>query len=528
MVEREWRESSDMRKATVSLLVILVVAAGLRFVGLGSGIPYAIGVDEPEIMNRVLIMMRTGDFNPHFFDYPTLYLYVQLAVAVLRYLEGAMAGHWHSLNEVTAADFYLWGRAVTAALGTATVFLLYLIGLRWGTRIALLASGLLAVMPLHVRESHFVLTDVPVTFFVTLTCLLALRAHEQQRAGAFALAGAAAGLATATKYPGLLALLLPLVAVWMTPAARPSRVAGTLAAVGAAAGVFLLAAPYTVLDLPGFLNGYGRLMASYTTEPLAPPGMTYLKHLRNALHWPASLLALAGIAMAAWRWAKGPGRVRWALALLFPVVYFWFVSRQSLVFGRYLLPLIPFVCLLAAAAVVSGVSLLRRFSIPRALRTALIVGLTVATILPPGLTALGFVSGARRTSTAMLAGTWIAANLPRDARVVTEPGAPVLTSLPLQVRGLAQLRRRTYEDYVASDVDYLVASSQAYGPFLGSPHLYPREYADYMRIFEQAREIARFTPSAESPGPEIRILEVRRAESANRPKEEAESQRSGR
>ena len=38
----------------------------------------------------------------------------------------------------------------------------------------------MAVMPLHVRESHYVLTDVPVTFFVTLTFLLSLRAHERQ------------------------------------------------------------------------------------------------------------------------------------------------------------------------------------------------------------------------------------------------------------------------------------------------------------------------------------------------------------
>ena len=39
-------------------------------------------------------------------------------------------------------------------------------------------------MPLHVRESHYVLTDVPVTFFVTLTLLLSLRAHERATLGA--------------------------------------------------------------------------------------------------------------------------------------------------------------------------------------------------------------------------------------------------------------------------------------------------------------------------------------------------------
>ena len=170
-----------MRQSTLSLAAILIVAGTLRFLSLGAGIPYAIGVDEPEIINRAAGMMRSGNLNPHFFDYPTLYIYVQLAVACARFMLGAMAGEWSSLSEVTSADFYLWGRAVTATFGTATVLLVYQIGLRWGTRPALLAAGLMAVMPLHVRESHYVLTDVPVTFFVTLAFLLALRAHEHQK-----------------------------------------------------------------------------------------------------------------------------------------------------------------------------------------------------------------------------------------------------------------------------------------------------------------------------------------------------------
>ena len=112
-----------MRQSAITLAMILALAAMLRFVGIGSGIPFNIGVDEPEIMDRAIRMMRTGDFNPHFFDYPGLYFYVQLGVACLRFIVGATAGHWTSLDQVDAADFYLWGRAVTALLGTLTVFL---------------------------------------------------------------------------------------------------------------------------------------------------------------------------------------------------------------------------------------------------------------------------------------------------------------------------------------------------------------------------------------------------------------------
>ncbi len=511
MIEREWREASDMRKSTLSLAAILAVAAGLRFFALGSGIPFAVGVDEPEIMNRVVTMMRTGDYNPHFFDYPSLYIYVQLAVATARFIAGTIGGEWSSLSQIKPDDFFLWGRAVSAALGTLTSLVVYLIGLRWGTRTALLAAGLMAVMPLHVRESHFVLTDVPMTFLVALACLMALRAHERQQTAAFAWAGAIAGLAAATKYPGALALLFPLVTVWMSPATRPSRLVAALATVGGSAAAFLVAAPYTVLDLPGFLNGFGHLMSSYTATPPPEPGwLIYLKHLRNNVRWPALLLIFGGAILAIVRSMRGPGRVRWTLAVIFPVVYFWFISRQSLVFGRYLLPLVPFVSLLAAAAVVSGVSLLRRFAIPRALRTALITGLTVAVLLPSTIASIGFNRAFSRQGTAALAYQWLMHNAPKGSTIVIESAGLVLTHGPFKSRNVPQLRERPYAHYVESGVDYLVASSQCYGRYLQSPQQFPQQYAEYMRIFEQTQAVATFAPTREHPGPELRILKVRR------------------
>ena len=36
MIEREWREASDMRQSAITLAIILALAAMLRFVGIGS------------------------------------------------------------------------------------------------------------------------------------------------------------------------------------------------------------------------------------------------------------------------------------------------------------------------------------------------------------------------------------------------------------------------------------------------------------------------------------------------------------
>ena len=511
MVEREWREASDLRTSREGLAAVLIAAVILRFWALGHGIPQSIAEDEPEIVERAFNMMRSGSLNPGgFFDYPALYIYIQFLVSVLSFLAGAVGGQWSSLEAATTPSVYLWGRGVTAAFGVATVWLVFRIGMRWGGRHALLAAALLAVMPLHVRYSHYVLTDVPLTFFVTLTLLLSLAAHEKNRLGAFALAGAAAGLSAATKYNGGLAIVLPLIAAWMTIPAKPSRMAAAWVIVGSAFAVFLLAAPYTVLDLPGFLNSFARLAGEYRfTVTREAPWLTYLKHLRLTFGWPALLLAGGGLGLGLVRLVRGPGRVRWALAVTFPLLYLWMVSRQNIVFARYLLPIVPSLCVLAAAAVVSGVSLLRRYEIPRAPRTALIAGLTVLALLPPALQSIGFNRTISKTTTADQAYEWITKNVPAGSFVVIESRRLLLPAGAFKSRNVGQLRGRSYQDYVDEGVDYLMASSQSYGPYLDSPHQFPNEYKDYMEIFQQSREVARFSPTENVPGPQLRIFKVR-------------------
>ena len=513
MIEREWREASDLRTSRFALAAVLIAAAALRFWALGSGIPYAVQVDEPEIVERAVNMMRSGSLHPHFFDYPALYIYVQLAVACMRFLAGAITGEWASLAEATGASFYLWARATTAALGVLTVLLVYQIGARWGARHALLAAGLMAVLPLHVRYSHFVLTDTPLTFFVTLTLLLSLAAHESGTARGFAWAGAAAGLAAATKYNGGVSLMMPLLACWMTIGARPGRLHAALAAIGACGATFFLFAPYTLLALPEFLNSFARLAREYRVADLTEPAwLLYMKLLvRHALGWPALLLALGGMLMGIVRLARGPGRVRWALVVAFPLVYFRMLSSQRIVYGRYLLPLIPALCVLAAAAVVSGVSLLRRYEIPRMARTALIAALTMAALLPPLLIAVGSDRDLGRVGTVQLAYNWILQNIPANSSIVIETRAMLLPS-QFRSQNVGALRPKDYSQWRNEGVDYLIASSQEYGRVFderaGGPQKYPREYAEYMRIFVQSREIARFTPTPEHPGPELRVFKV--------------------
>jgi 4-amino-4-deoxy-L-arabinose transferase-like glycosyltransferase len=516
--EREWREAGDLHPSTVGLVSILLLAAVLRFWALEHGIPYSLQPNEPDVVERAVTMMKRGTLHPSGFDDPTLYTYAQAGVACGRFIWGALTGEWASLDQAPTEEFYLWGRALTAALGVVTVLLVFQIGLRWGARHALLAAGLMTVLPLHVAQSHYVLSDVPLTLLVTLTMMLSLKAHERGTARAFLWAGVASGLAGATTYNGGLAVLMPLLACWMTVPASPSRLVCALAVVGGGAAAFLLAAPYSFLDLPGFLNGFARLVNEYRTlpPPPEPPWLLYLKHLRLTFGWPAVLLLLAGVVLALNRLIRGPGRVRWALVVAFPLVYFFFLSRQPVVFDRYLLPITPALSLIVATTVISGVSLLRRYEIPRAPRTALIVALTVAALLPPTSQAIEYDRRIAHQSTVDQAREWTVANIPAGAVIAIETRVLLLpsgmykaTNFPALIKDHDTRAPREYADFAADGFQYFIASSQEYGAALREPHKYSGKYAAYMRLFEQSIELVRFTPSDEHPGPELRIYKIR-------------------
>jgi 4-amino-4-deoxy-L-arabinose transferase-like glycosyltransferase len=510
MAEREWREASDMRPPTLALAIVLATAAALRVWGLRHGLPDAVAGNEAEMMAGVVHMMKTGDYRPPVFDLPTLYPYVQLAAACVRFLAGSVQGLWHSLEQVEPSDFYFWGRTLTALAGAATVFVVFQIGARWGARHALLAAGLMAVMPAHVRESHFVLPDVPLTFFVALAFLLALKANEAGTLKAFAWAGVAAGLATATMYHGAATLLLPVVAAFGLSRSVGSPSRRILATLGGFAAAFIAATPYALLDLPGFLDGFARMAAPGAGLVTAGGSAwaAYLSLLLQSLAWPGLLLFFGGLVLGLVRIWKGPGQMRSALLVTFPIAYFALIASRRQAAAPDLLPILPFACLMAAIAVVSGVSLLRRWDIPRVGRTALIAGLTVAALLPPAIRSVAIDRELRKTPTQAIAYDWITQHVSPGSRLVVESAALHLPPGRYRTDYVETLIDRGYEDYATGGVHYMV-TSDAWSQVLAQPEGRSQEYTAYRKLLDGAEEMMRVERSSTNPGPEFRVFRIR-------------------
>jgi 4-amino-4-deoxy-L-arabinose transferase-like glycosyltransferase len=457
--------------------------------------------------------MKSGDFNPHFFDYGGLIFYFHLAVATLRFITGAMSGAgFGTLDQAWEGQFYLWARGATALLSASMVYVIYRTGLRWSAAVALTASGIAAIHPALVREAHFALTDTPLTFLVAWTLLLSIIAAETRGRSWLAAAGAVAGAAAAIKYNGLLAVVMPLTIACIAQAAgRRILAAGLVAAATVVA--FLVTAPYSVLDLPHFLNAFAYLALSYNQSSDATQvAVTYLKYLRNAfgfgtawshgIGWAALLLGSVGVAALIRQLFTAPRRPHAAAVLAFLGLYFWVLSHQSLVYGRYVLPLLPMVCLAMAIGTVALHTLVTTwFGASRARATAMLLAIL---LLPPVWQSAKFDWDRRQIQTQEMLARWLEQHVSPEDPIVFET-AGILLSPGFQTDYVPRLTQISPEEYTDRRVRYLVSSSERFDPSV------PRaEDMAYRTLLSRLQVVHVVVRSPEHPGPSLTIYRIPR------------------
>jgi hypothetical protein len=426
-------EAARSRPDRLALPALVALALGLRVWGIDHGLPWS--VVQPDEENVVVRALRFGygDLNPHWFLYPSLYLYATFALLGAYYAAGRALGGFASAEAFGAAFFadptwfYVLPRLGSALLGALTLVPLYGAARALaGRRAALLACLFLAVSAYHVRESHSAKPDAAMIFLVVLSFYYAVRHAQDGRVTTALLAAAAAGLGVSTKYPAGVALLPLGLAILL----RGERSLGRRAALGAlaaavAAAAFVAGTPFAVLDTAEF-GRWVRFVLEHQEivwrgQPDAGSGWTY--YLLEAL--PASsgaLLALAAPVGAALlvRGAPGAG----ALVLAFPVATYLALGRASLYLPNFFTPCVPFLALLAGIAADRGVQRLR------ALGPALVIVLVLPALYLTARLLFAFTV----LDTAVVAKFWIEQHVPDGARIVFVRAAPPIDMAPAMLR----------------------------------------------------------------------------------------------
>lgn len=414
---------------------VVGLAAALRVVGVGSGLPLPLlNPDETNIVPRAWELVHGGGLDPGWYDYPSL-LFLLLAPSQI------------GLDEPS----YGAARAIAILIGLLGVAAAWWLGrAAYGRAAALTGAVGVAVATTHVAYSRMAVTDVLLTLGVTV-CLALLVT------GRIEWAGVAAGLAASAKYPGIV-LTVPLLV------AGYGRWRRTGIALALAAVAFALTSPFVLLHAGAAWDDVSRVQRlahegwlGFEDDPATPFAFS-LRLWETA--GPLVLVALVGVGFAIRR--RAPADL---VLLSFAATYSISLLPIEAHFDRYVLPLVPVLCVLAGAT------------------RPLAVAALVASVVPLWWS-VADTAALRGRDHRLDAAAWLDRNVPRHERIAADPSTLPLTGrnvLRLELPGPGRTfdRRRDLAVLRADGVRWLVVSGSVTDRVLAATQDYPREARFY-------------------------------------------------
>jgi len=386
--------------------------------------------DEQSILLALSRMKpKRLEFRPHLFTYGALHIYSvggALVVGAVTGLVSLKSSILFYLNDpAKMAAMYLAGRLLAVACFVGGALMLLRLGRRsLGAEAGVYGAAIYLMTPQAVVQAHVLKNHTFWTVFALLTVERSIRVLETGKLRDYALAGAVAGLATASFLGAWPACLIVGTAGFMrllglhAPKAKPvpplPELKGLVFSGVCAAAAFLITNPYWIVDFKEallemrVLSGYGGFDA---THPLL-----FVRHaFRRSVTDPVIVLIFGGAALALLKGKREPALLLCGLAFLLALACMATVvgvvsTRQARYFTGWV----------ALGSLLAG----RVLQDLRAMKGAPgKLGTATAAIVLVGLLCQGlsyshnFALGEGTASTHFRAGEWIEKNIPAGATI---------------------------------------------------------------------------------------------------------------
>ncbi len=452
-----------LAKANKLLTVILLLAFFLRFIGLIPNIDHPDeGFVQIKSWDLVKNIVTQGDFDPHTFKYGTLFFYLQTLVYfpvlyVTYFLSNAnilISSSFSSpgldFNEFHeeairkfADTLTLVGRAEVALFGLFSIFILYLIGQKlFNKNIGLLAAFFFAISPLHVRDSHYITTDVPSLFTFLLALYFFVLLWQEKRWKWFILSGLTLGVSATIRFFPVAALAYPVAILFSFQKQKTWVLKVLLSMLFIFMGIFL-GLPFLFLksgginlfmqdlekySLPWYSTGLTTYLFSLASY-LASSGQTILPHISLLIPtffkpFYASYVFFFGIGpLGAILAILGLGLTlilsirKFIILSLIPLSTFIYISSYVPAnYERLIIPVIPFLSLFAGVFIYYlFIKLKEKLNYQIAKR--LLIVLLILVFFQPFLISASSTYGCAQEKTQSMSAKWVDKNIPDSAKI---------------------------------------------------------------------------------------------------------------
>ncbi|MFA5778946.1 MAG: phospholipid carrier-dependent glycosyltransferase [Elusimicrobiota bacterium] len=295
-----------------------------------------------------------GTFQPYL-----MAVWIKLA-SIFNIVEIYSSFDYYKNNPNELVKLYVTGRSFSVFFGIATIILLFFIGkIFYGNnKIGLLAAFFLAITPLHIIYSHYIVTDILLTFLTTVVLILSYYIYKEASIKIYIITGLLMGLTGATKYSIFPLVIIPILAhILSKNKILDKRLLFYILFIPLG---FFIGNPYSILEPQTFLASlkYSKkinITLNPSTNPLDcfGPQNNLIFYLITAPKYsfgiPLSLFFLCGIIFAFIKREKMD-----ILILLWIIIYLLFIGIMSpWKVLRWQMPYIPLLCILSARFIMS-------------------------------------------------------------------------------------------------------------------------------------------------------------------------------
>lgn len=490
------------------LVILLFSGFILRVWNLNfDGVPYP----HPDELNYVPVarrMLETFDLNPHYFRNPPLVTYIFSLVYLIIYAFGHLIGFFPSWENFlvhlhqNSSVYYLASRIVIALLGTLSGAVLYLSCRKlFDQRVAILSVAFLSFCFLHVRDSHFAVNDVAMTFFLMASFYFTIGIFQNARLSQYLFAGLWAGLATAAKYNAGLIIVSILVAhLLRQEKSRGSGLIKIQIAGYACLFGFLLTCPWIFLDQKAFWGGFLKQMSFASSPWLGQSSENSYTQFIKVLLWGYGTVPFILACAGAWVLFRRKERSLAFFLLSFPVVYYLAMGQSRLFAARFTIPVLPFLCIFSGYAL-NALFVKLKLSGRKFLQWCILIIVFAQSIIFSAR--FDYLIGLKDTR--IYAREWMVENLAEGSKIIKE-GDEVFSPYLWDRKNKRYYKRfdgkavwfnladYTPQQYKQQGYEYLITTSFIRSRYESHPEQYSRQASFYDSLSEQAQEVYSLSP----------------------------------
>jgi len=439
----------------VAILLITILGAFLRFYNLNWDQGYFFHPDESNNIIHPAANLQFP-FKPEQFTYGSLTIYLYRLVA------STIAFLTQNPSWIKAEQIALIGRFISAGLSTLMILLIFFLGKKFfSSKVGLLAALLTTVNAGLIQAAHFGTTETILTLgglLIILATSMILKSKNYRQG--YLLGAVSLGLTVGAKISSLI-FFLPFLLSHLLALKKKNFVTRNLVFLLNCLLmllVFLFVSPYSLLAFPAFKESFffekniatGQLPIFFTGQfyETQPYFFQITKILPWILGWPILILGFLGLIIVFSQSLKEHNKEKLLLFFL-PVFYFLYNGSLFAKWTRYMVPLIPFLCLFAAFALIRILEKSQKQKILVVLANVFIGIILMAQIFY----GLAFFNIYRQPQTRIAASQWIYQNLPSGSRLLLEPLDVVALPLTIKDKEPASYQQVWFDFYGLDEVE---------------------------------------------------------------------------